>query len=153
MLKYTKLPLFLFLKERNEIMAETLVRIRSVKDYMKEFGIDAIGRKHQDTELVKQQILDAFRREIFEQLALRFDDVTVLARPVDEVDPETKRMADNILRNCMRKWKRLCIEFSKYRETFGLLHMEDLMDSMEDIVNSQQNTIEDDEGLIITEEE
>lgn len=134
-------------------MAETLVRIRSVKDYMKEFGIDAIGRKHQDTELVKQQILDAFRREIFEQLALRFDDVTVLARPVDEVDPETKRMADNILRNCMRKWKRLCIEFSKYRETFGLLHMEDLMDSMEDIVNSQQNTIEDDEGLIITEEE
>lgn len=134
-------------------MAETLVRIRSVKDYMKEFGVDAIGRKHQDPELVKQQILDAFRREIFEQLALRFDDVTVLAKPEDEVDPETKRMADNILRNCMRKWKRLCIEFSKYRETFGLLHMEDLMDSMEDIVNSQRNTVEDDEGLIITEEE
>ena len=118
-------------------MAEQMVTVRSVSGYLKEFGIEAIGKKHADPDLVKQQILDAFQKEIFGQLTMKFGDPGMLARDFDTVDPETKRQIDNILSNSVRKWKRLCIEFSKYRETFNLLQPSDLMVTLEDIVKAQ----------------
>ena len=118
-------------------MAEHIVPIRSVTNYVKEFGIEAIGKKHADPKLVKQQILDAFHKEIFGQLTMKFGDPELLAKDVGEVDPETKRKVDNIISNSVRKWKRLCIEFSKYRETYSLLQPSDLMVTLEDIVKAQ----------------
>ena len=85
-------------------MAETFIPIRSVKGYFKEFGIEAIGKKHADPALVKEQILDAFRKEIFGQLVMKFGDVEILARDIDTVDPETKKQVDNILRNILLKF-------------------------------------------------
>ena len=118
-------------------MAEQMVTVRSVSGYLKEFGIEAIGKKHADPDLVKQQILDAFQKEIFGQLTIKFGDPSMLAKDISTVDPETKRQIDNILSNSVRKWKRLCIEFSKYRETFNLLQPSDLMVTLEDIVKAQ----------------
>ena len=118
-------------------MAEQMVTVRSVSGYLKEFGIEAIGKKHADPDLVKQQILDAFQKEIFGQLTMKFGDPEMLAKDISTVDPETKRQIDNILSNSVRKWKRLCIEFSKYRETFNLLQPSDLMVTLEDIVKAQ----------------
>ena len=133
-------------------MAEQMVPIRSVKGYIKEFGIEAIGKKHADPDLVKQQILDAFHKEIFGQLMMKFGDPELLAFDISAVDPETKRQVDNILANSVRKWKRLCIEFAKYRETFNLLHPSDLMVTLEDIVKAQTEGMVDDEELVTTKE-
>ena len=136
-------------------MSEHMVTIRSVKNYIKEFGIEAIGKKHADPELVKQQILDAFHKEIFGQLTMKFGDPELLAYDISAVDPETKRQVDNILSNSVRKWKRLCIEFAKYKETFNLLHPSDLMITIEDIVKGQTEGFikpEEAEDLVTTEE-
>ena len=116
---------------------EQMVPIRSVKAYLKEFGFEAIGKRHADPALVKQQLLDAFHKEIFGQLAMKFGDPELLAYDIEAVDPETKRQVDNILSNSVRKWKRLCIEFAKYRETHNLLLPSDLMVTLEDIVKGQ----------------
>lgn len=135
-------------------MAEQMIPVRSVKGYIKEFGIEAIGRKHADPDLVKQQILDAFHKEIFGQLMMKFGDPALLAEDISNVDPETKRQVDNILSNSVRKWKRLCIEFAKYKETFNLLQPSDLMVTLENVVGNQRNTVSDEEAedLVVTEE-
>ena len=128
-------------------MAEHMVSIRSVKGYIKEFGIEAIGKKHADPQLVKEQILDAFHKEIFGQLAMKFGDPELLAFDIEAIDPETKRQVDNILSNSVRKWKRLCIEFSKFKETYNLLQPSDLMVTLEDIVQAQTNAMTTEEEL------
>ncbi len=133
-------------------MAETFVRIRSVKDYIREFAVDGIYKKHADPSLVKEQILDAFRREIFDQLAMKFGDPALLAADISTIDAETKRQVDNILSNSVRKWKRLCIEFAKYKETYNLIFPSDLMVTLEDIVKVQTGgyeTMEDD--VVVTD--
>ena len=124
-----------------------MIPIRSVKGYLKEFAIEAIGKKHADPDLVKHQILDAFQKEIFGQLTMKFGDPALLAKDISNVDPETKRQVDNILSNSVRKWKRLCIEFSKYKETHNLLFPSDLMVTLEDIVKVQtgEDEVVDDE--------
>ena len=131
-------------------MAEQMVPIRSVKGYVKEFAIEAIGKKHADPQMVKQQLLDAFQKEIFGQLAMKFGDPELLAFDISTVDPETKRQVDNILSNSVRKWKRLCVEFSKYKETFNLIQPSDLMDTLEDIVKGQTEGATDEE-VVTTE--
>ena len=118
-------------------MSEHMVTIRSVKGYLKEFAIEAIGKQKADPQLVKQQILDAFQKEIFGQLTMKFGDPELLAKDISSVDPETKRQVDNILSNSVRKWKRLCIEFAKYKETYNLIFPSDLMVTLEDIVGAQ----------------
>lgn len=114
---------------------EVMVPVRSVKGYIQEFAVDAIGKKHGDPEIVKEQIIDSFQKEIFNQLMLRFDDPALLAKDISKVDPETKRKVDNILTNSVRKWRRLCIEFP----VPNLLFPSDLMVTLEDIVNAQTN--------------
>ena len=127
-------------------MSEVFVPVRSVKQYFKEYGVDAIGKKHADPDLVKQQILDAFQKEIFGQLTMKFGDPELLAKDISMVDPETKRQVDNILSNSVRKWKRLCMVFAQYRETHNLLFPSDLMVTLEDLVKVQtgeDETVED----------
>ena len=127
-------------------MSEVFVPVRSVKQYFKEYGVEAIGKKHADPDLVKQQILDAFQKEIFGQLTMKFGDPELLAKDISMVDPETKRQVDNILSNSVRKWKRLCMVFAQYRETHNLLFPSDLMVTLEDLVKVQtgeDETVED----------
>ena len=136
-------------------MSETFAPIRSVKNYIYEFGVEAIGKKHGDPQIVKSQLLDTFRREIFDQLAMKFGDPELLAKDVSQIDPETKRQVDNILSNSVRKWKRLCIEFAKYRETYNLIMPSDLMVTLEDIVKTQTGeyeTVEDSDEVSVLEE-
>lgn len=136
-------------------MSEQMVTVRSVKGYFKEFGIEAIGKKHADPDLVKQQILDAFHKEIFGQLAMKFGDPAMLAKDISAVDPETKRQIDNILSNSVRKWKRLCMVFAQYRETHDLIMPSDLMVSLEDIVKAQtgEDVVDEDEAAeVVTTE-
>ena len=114
-------------------MAEQFVRIRSVKEYFKEFAVEAIGKKKTSPDLVRDQLLDSFRREIFDQLTLKFKDPYILAKDASQIDDDTKEKVNNIISNTVRKWKRLCIEFSKYRETFNVIMPGDLMLTLEDV--------------------
>lgn len=114
-------------------MAEQFVRIRSVKEYFKEFAVEAIGKKKASPDLVRDQLLDSFRREIFDQLTLKFKDPYILAKDASQIDDDTKEKVNNIISNTVRKWKRLCIEFSKYRETFNVIMPGDLMLTLEDV--------------------
>ena len=136
-------------------MAETMVQIRSVQGYFKEFAIEAIGKKHQDRELVKYQILDAFQKEIFGQIVGRYGDPNLLAKDAESVDPEVKRGVDNILKNSLQKWKKLVKMFGKYRETANLIYEKDLMESLDDIVQIQTNpdSVEENEQDEVKEDE
>ena len=128
-------------------MSEQMVTVRSVKGYFKE---------HADPDLVKQQILDAFHKEIFGQLMMKFGDPAMLAKDISSVDPETKRQVDNILSNSVRKWKRLCMVFAQYRETHDMIMPSDLMVSLEDVVKAQtgENEVldEDEAAEVVTTE-
>lgn len=115
-------------------MAETFYPIRSVKGYFQEFGVEAIGKKKMDRDLVRNQIIDSFKKEIFGQFMIHLGDPQLLAKDVSEMDEKTKTKANNILSNSIRKWKRLCIVFQQYRETANLIMPGDLMLDLEDVV-------------------
>ena len=120
-------------------MAETIVPIRSVKQYIKEFGYEAIGRQGAKPNLVREQILDAFQKEIFGQITMKYHDAELLSREEEKVDEHTRAGVRNILENANRKWKRLCIEFSKFKETYNLIQPNELMARMTDIVKIQED--------------
>lgn len=113
-----------------------MVPIRSVKQYIKEFGVNGIG-KGMDPKLVKEQILDAFQKEIFGQLMFKYNNPDILSVEESSVDEQTREGVRNILKNANRKWGRLCIEFSKYKDTYSLIYPSELMERMRDIVKIQ----------------
>lgn len=109
---------------------EQLIQIRSVKQYFKEF-IEKNANELQSPVVkaqVKMQILDAFRREVFEQIA-------------DKIGPEAATMSrdelakietvHNILKNSFRKWRRLCM-LSNECGLINWLCLEDLKKILED---------------------
>lgn len=117
-------------------MAKQFYPIRSVKGYLREFCYEGLVKKKGDRDVVKNQLIDAFKKEIFSQCLVAFDDPTILAREDSTVDPETKQKVDNILSNSIRKWKRLCIECQKYRETCNWIYPSELMVNLEDVVKA-----------------
>lgn len=119
-------------------MAETMVPVRSVKQYFKEFGVNGIGKGADRTE-IHDAILDAFKKEVFGQITLRYHDAAILSRPEETIDEATRIGVRNILDQENRKWKRLCTEFSKYKETFSLIAPNELMESLKDVVKIQES--------------
>lgn len=126
-------------------VAETIVPIRSVKQYLKEFGNDGIGRGAKPS-LIHDQVLDAFQKEIFGQITMKYHDAELLSRGEETVDDATREGIRHILENANRKWKRLCIEFSKYKETYNLIQPGELMERMRDIVKIQEEKRKDPDG-------
>lgn len=119
-------------------MAEIIIPVRSVKQYFKEFAVNGIGKGADRTE-IHDAILDAFQKEIFGQITLKYHDSAVLSNPVETVDDATRQGVRNILDQADRKWKRLCSEFSKYKETFSLIVPNELMESLKDISKIQES--------------
>lgn len=99
-----------------------MIRIRSIREYFDEFAVHGIG-KGQPTELVKQQILDAFRKEMFDQITwkLKISDISEA-----EDNPENRSVVENIMKNTYKKWVGLIKLFNRYRETMNVLKPEDL---------------------------
>lgn len=120
-------------------MAQEIVPIRSIKQYIKEFGYDAVVKGHGDKNLVKDQIIDAFQKEIFGQITFRYKDATLLSRPADEIDEKTREGVRHILSNARWKWNRLCDEFDKYPETRHLIEKPMLNERLQDIIQIQEN--------------
>ena len=89
-------------------MTEELIRIRSVKEYWNEFIVankmdfSSPMRRAQ----LKMQLLDAFRKEVFDQIMNKFGPSVLKLSRDDMAGIEG---VQNILKNEFRKWRRLCI--------------------------------------------
>ena len=118
-------------------MATEMVPIRSIKQYLREFGYEAIVKNHADRGLVKEQIIDAFQKEVFGQIVFKYRDAAILSRPNELIDDKTREGIRHIISNARWKWKRVCAEFNKYQETHDLIHEDELMLRLQDIVKIQ----------------
>lgn len=134
---------------------ETLIRIRSVKQYINDFLVpelkDTKGHIRPDDLLrIKQQMLDAFRKEIFEQIT---DKIGPEAANMSRDDLAGLEKVNNILTQSFRKWRRICILCSEWG--FGnYFQLEDLKTVLDDPdeETDQLITIPADEGEDVTEE-
>ena len=99
-----------------------MIRIRSIREYFEEFGIHGIG-KGQPVDLVKNQIMDAFRKEIFDQISwkLKVNDISEV-----ENTPKNNLIIENIMKQSYKKWVGLVRIFNRYRETLNVLKPDDL---------------------------
>ena len=129
------------------------IQIRSVKQYFNDFIVE--GLKHNehpttsDIVMIKQQILDTFRKEIFEQIA---DKIGPEAKDMDKNDLATLEPVNNILKNSFRKWRRLCILCTEYG-LGQIFNLEDLRKVLDDEVEDdpQEIVYGEDKGEDVTD--
>ena len=135
-------------------MAEQFIPIRSVKGYLREFCYEGLVKKKGDRNLVKNQLIAAFKDELFNQFSMKIGDPQILAKDDSEVDPETKKKVDSILSNTIRKWKRLCVECQKYRETQNWIFPSELMTNLEDTVKAltEEEAVTDEEVVALEDD-
>jgi hypothetical protein len=118
-----------------------MVPIRSVKQYIKEFGVDGLG-KGVKPSVVHDQLLDAFQKEIFGQLMLKYNDVSILGKLNDDnVNDKTRDGIRNIIEQANRKWRRLCIEFPRFPGAANLIRQDELLEYLKDTALIQENDI------------
>jgi len=133
-------------------MSENMVQIRSVKQYFNDFLVE--GLKHSDKVsasdvlMIKQQILDAFRKEIFEQIAFK------LGHGIDITNRDelaSLEPVQNILKNSFRKWKRLCIICTEHGlgNLFSLEDLQRVLDEQEE--DPQEIMYGEDSGEDVTD--
>lgn len=100
------------------------VRILSANDYFEVYGRQKLYNDKVDKTIVRAMLINDFHNEIFSLVAMRakkqFKDIP------KEGDPEAIRIARNVIRDETKKWKRLVEMFEKYRETSGVITLEDL---------------------------
>lgn len=105
------------------------IQIMSVNGYMQKYAIDGIS-KGADRWQVKRDMLDEFRREIFNTAVFRVGP-QVFSNEWEGTDKDRQKL-ESIIDNANKKWRSLCREFEKYKETSGLLKETDLQDYLEE---------------------
>ena len=99
------------------------VNVMSVGDYIQKFGIDGIG-KGADRWMIKRQMLDTLRKEIFELSVFRIGP-EVFSNEYGPDEKDRKKL-ENILEGAQKKWNGICKIFNRYQETAGLIEEKDL---------------------------
>lgn len=127
-------------------MSQQQIPILSINGYMHKYGVEQIGKENADRWHVKRAMLDEFRREIF-NLSVNAIGPQVFSEDYEGTDKERTKL-ENILRNANQKWKGVCREFEKYKETSGLLKEEDLMNYLNDRLDLSKSM--DEESNITT---
>lgn len=129
------------------------IQIRSVKQYFNDFIVEGLKNNKNPTSsdilMIKQQILDAFRKEIFEQIAFKLGPE---AKEMTRNDLADLEPVNNILKNSFRKWRRLCILCSEYG-LGQLFNLEDLRKTLDDEVEDapQEIIYGEDKGEDVTD--
>lgn len=110
------------------------VVIRSKDEYWRGYIVKGLAEK-KSKEQIKQNLLDAFRKEIFDQIAMK-----TKTEDFDKVPetPEMKKAVENIAKQAQNKWISLCIQCARYKETHGLILPSDI-ESITD--NRAKNTV------------
>lgn len=131
-----------------------MVQIRSVKQYFNDFIVKGLkdNPNIQEVDLirVKQQILDAFRREIFGQIAFKLGPEAASMSRDDLAKIDT---VNNILVQEFRKWKRFCIICSEHG-LGNFFQLEDLRRVLEEEEDDPEEvvTVPEDEGEDVTDQ-
>lgn len=130
------------------------IRIRTVKQYINDFLVEGLKGKAKVTEMdlipVKQQMLDAFRKEIFEQI---IDKLGPEAATMSRDDLAKLEKVNNILVQSARKWKRICIICSEHG-LGNFFQLEDLRRVLDDEneKDPEEIILPDNDGVDVTEE-
>lgn len=118
-----------------------MVQIRSVKQYFNDFLVEGLKNNknisESDVLMIKRQILDAFRKEIFGQIVFK------LGREISDMsmdDLANLEPVQNILKNSFRKWRRLCIICSEHG-LGNLFLLEDLKRVLEEQEDDPQEIV------------
>lgn len=131
-----------------------MVQIRSVKQYFNEFIVGGLkgNQKIQEIDLIriKQQLLDAFQKEIFSQIAFKLGPEAANLSRNDLAKIDT---VNNILVQSFRKWRRLCILCSE-NGLGNFFQLEDLRKVLEEEEDDPAETIylPEDEGEDVTDQ-
>jgi len=124
-----------------------MVQIRSVKQYFNDYIVAGLKDVEKPTELdlirVKNQMLDAFRREIFGQIAFKLGPEAATMSRDDLAKIDT---VNNILKQSFRKWRRICILCGEA----GLGSFFQL-DDLKDVLNDESDNAPD--AVILPEDE
>ena len=117
--------------------------ILSADQYFKKYAVEGIG-KGADRWMIKRQMIDAFRKEIFGLITMRLKTSIGNLNDIPEGDPEASRIAKNVIHDTTMKWKKLCAMFAQYKETSGLIEPKDLKlyDEIEEIGTTTEDIAE-----------
>lgn len=120
-----------------------IVQVLRAEDYYETFVRNGI-EKGLNRTLIRMQLIDTFRKEIFGLVAARakktFDGVIP-----PEGDPEALKIAHNVIKDETRKWVKLCKMFDSNPETRGLIAYDDITIETEEALKKQTG------GVISTE--
>ena len=116
------------------------VIIRTKEQFWKDYVLEGISKKL-SKEQIKANLLNAFRGELFGQITMASPEGLINA------DDQTKRKVSNIIKQSGNKWKSLCMECNKYRETRGMIKPSDVLEIEIGIdgENSVKNTHDNEE--------
>ena len=128
-----------------------MVQIRSVKQYFNDFLVEGLKNNKNITQsdiiMIKNQMLDAFRKEIFELIVFK---IRPKAASMKRDDLAALDTVQNILKNSFRKWKRLCIICSEHGMG-GLFNLEDLRKVLDETEDDPQEVVYPDQEEDVTD--
>ena len=102
-------------------MSDLLV-IRSKAQLWNDIVIEGL-KNGQDLKAIKANLLEAMRKEIFDQMMWRLHVDDIREAPQTE---KNEKIVENITKQAMLKWKSLIRECNMYKETLNLITEEDL---------------------------
>ena len=133
---------------------QQMVQIRTVKQYFNEYIVENLKGKTKVSEVdlipIRQQVLDAFRREVFGQIVFKLgpEAATMSKDDLAKID-----FIHNILVAAFRKWKRFCILCGEYG-LGSFFQLEDLQRILEEDEPDPEEvvTLPDDPGEDVTDQ-
>lgn len=105
------------------------ISIMSAEGYMQKYGVKGIGGGA-DRWMVRRQMLDSMRKEIFDQAVFRIGP-QVFSSEYQPTEKEQQKLI-NILDNAEKKWRRICRIFEMYKETIDLIQPKDLREYLDE---------------------
>lgn len=102
-------------------MSDLLV-IRSKAQLWNDIVMEGL-KNGQDLKAIKANLLEAMRKEIFDQMMWRLHVDDIREAPQTE---KNEKIVENITKQAMLKWKSLIRECNMYKETLNLITEEDL---------------------------
>lgn len=108
------------------------VNVMKVNGYIQKYGVDGIG-KGADKWMIKRQMLENLRKEIFELSVFRIGP-QVFSNEYDPSEKDRKKL-ENILAGAQKKWNAICKIFNKYEGTSGLIEEKDLIEYLDEQMN------------------
>jgi hypothetical protein len=127
------------------------VQILSAAQYFEKYGKQGIGGGA-DRWAVKRQLIDAFRKEMFDLVAIRTGKNLKDIAP--EGDEEASKTAKKVIHDTVMKWRKVCAMFAQFKETANLIELKDLKlyDEIEENGKTSEEAMEEAEARMKEEE-